>query len=77
MDRSWFRVEGDAHGVAFSPNGKRLANGGKIWDAESGQEPLSRKGANSESPSVPMATVSKFIRQQSNNLRRLAAAGEA
>ena len=27
--------------VAFSPDGKRLASGGKVWDAEAGQELLS------------------------------------
>jgi WD40 repeat protein len=30
--------------VAFSPDGKRLASGSKVWDAQSGQELLTLQG---------------------------------
>jgi serine/threonine protein kinase len=35
-------------GVAFSPDGKRLASGTKVWDAQTGQELLTLKGHNSD-----------------------------
>jgi WD40 repeat protein len=39
-----FSAKGGGHGVAFSPDGKRLASGGKLWDTETGQELLSLPG---------------------------------
>jgi WD40 repeat protein len=31
-------------GVAFSPDGKRLASGSKVWDAQTGKELLALQG---------------------------------
>jgi WD40 repeat protein/serine/threonine protein kinase len=38
-------LKGARGDVAYSPDGKRLANGEKVWDAQTGQELLSLKGA--------------------------------
>jgi WD40 repeat protein len=37
-------LESDSFGVAFSPDGKRLASVGKVWDPQTGQELFSFKG---------------------------------
>ena len=37
-------LKGAQGGVAFSPDGKRLASGTKVWDAQTGQELLCLKG---------------------------------
>jgi WD40 repeat protein/serine/threonine protein kinase len=43
--RTFTGPAGEVHGVVFSPDGKRLASNGKVWDAQTGQELLSLKGA--------------------------------
>jgi WD40 repeat protein/serine/threonine protein kinase len=40
-----FTLNGGGMSVAYSPDGKRLATGSKVWDAQTGQELLTLKGA--------------------------------
>jgi WD40 repeat protein len=62
----------DCHGVAFSPDGKRLATGGStgiitLWDAESGQEVLTLRGHSGAIVRLTFSADGRFLASSSKD----------